>query len=130
MGRPPLALGIWNEMIFEAGGVEQLATLVGLTRHGLNPVFTARHPLPGPSRKLAEIFAREKGIQARLYIHPRDRGFYLVSSADGWWSVPVDGAWADRVPTSRLEGEDWRSIHMLELPFTRLADILREGTKP
>jgi hypothetical protein len=126
MGRPPLALGIWNEMIFEAGGVEQLAQVVGLTRHGLNPIFTARHALPGPSRKLAEIFAREKG----LYIHPRDKGCYLVSAADGWWSVPVDGAWGDRVPTSRLECEDWRSIHMLELPFARLASILRGDSKP
>ena len=129
MGRPPQALGIWNEMIFEAGSVEHLAQVVGLTRHGLNPIFTARHALPGPSRKLAEFFAREKGIQARLYIHPRDKGFYLVSAADGWWSVPVGGSWADRVPTSRLEGEDWRSIHMLELPFARLAGILRGDSK-
>lgn len=125
MGRPPKTLGLWGEMVLEAGGVDGLATLLGLTRGGLNPVFTGRRPLAGPSRVLAGGFARERGITARLYVHPTKRGFFLVSAADGWWELPSGGAWAARTMALRSEAEDWGQLHALELPFERLAEIQR-----
>lgn len=129
MGRPPKTLGVWTAMVAQAGSVEALAEALAVSRSTLSLVFTAQINLPGPSRKVAEAFAREHGILARLYIHPRLKGYFLVSNAEGWWAVRTDRPWSSRAPSYRYGLEDWSSLPFLELPFTRLGEILRQDDK-
>ena len=129
MGRPPVALGIWNAMITAAGTVEALAEVVGLSRQNLHLTFTALRNLSGPSRMLALTFAREHGVTARLYIHPSRRGAFLVSAADGWFALERGRSWAERIPCTRSEQEDWSHLSQLELPFVQLGQLLRQDDK-
>ena len=124
MGRTAITLGIWDAMIRAAGSVEALAETVGLSRQNLYHSFTGARNLSGPSRELALAFAREKGIPARLYIHPRIRGAYLISSAGGWYAVMRGRPWSSRVPSTRGLDEDWSQLSQLELPFSKLAELL------
>ena len=128
MGRPPITYGIWTGMVEQAGSVEALAMAVAISRQHLQKTFTGTRNLPGPSRKLAEAFAREHGILARLYIHPRLRGHFLVSAADGWWTLRAGAVWGTRVPAIRMNGEDWRILPGVELPFSRLTEKDRKGS--
>jgi hypothetical protein len=107
-------------MISHAGGVDRLATMLGISRQNLHFTFTALRNLPGPSRVLAEGFARERGIPMRLYVHPKIKGFFLVSAGGGWWAIERGKTWESRVPSTRAEWEDWGHLHQLELPFTSL----------
>jgi hypothetical protein len=127
MGRPPITYGIWTSMVQAAGSVEALAEVVAISRQNLSPVLTGMRNLPGPSRKLAEAFAAERGITARLYIHPRVRGSYLISAADGWWILSPGQGWNERTPSTRSNEEDWSHLGSIELPFVHLTEILRPG---
>ena len=129
MGRPPITLGVWGEMIFQAGGVEALAQIVGIARQNLFPVFTARRNLTGPARVLAEAFARDRGIPMRLYIHPKWKGFFLISAGGGWWAIERGKSWESRMPSSRAEWEDWRHLSQLEIPFSSFHQFVREDDK-
>jgi hypothetical protein len=116
-------------MVIAAGGVEALAQDLAISRQNLHATFTALRNLHGPSRMLAAEFARVHGISARLYIHPKVRGAFLVSMADGWWSLGRSQKWRERVPSTRSESDDWSHLGDLELPFTRLGEILRQNDK-
>jgi hypothetical protein len=78
---------------------------------------------------LALEFARAHGVTARLYIHPRVRGHFLVSAADGWFMLERGRPWAARIPCTRSEHEDWGHLSQLELPFVQLGQLLRQDDK-
>lgn len=119
IGRPPVALGVWPEMIEAAGGVGALACRLGITPRGLRRLFTGRGLLTGSRGALALALAKERGITLRCYLHPSIRRCYLVSSPTGWWTVPIaPGGWARRLPSRRSLGESWDSIPALEVAFS------------
>ena len=129
MGRSPITLGIWGDMVGAAGSVENLTNVVGLSRQNLHLTFTGQRNLSGPSRVLALEFARSHGVKARLYVHPLRRGHLLISAADGWWLVGPNRSWADRVLCLRTKTDDWSTLPLLEIPFARLMALSRHSVK-
>lgn len=118
-GRPPVALGVWPDMIDAARGVAPLALRLGVTPRGLRKVFTGRGCLTGSRAGLALAFAQEHGIVLRCYLHPTVQRAYLVSSPSGWWTVPIaPGGWARRSPSRRPLGVSWDFLPSIEVAFS------------
>jgi hypothetical protein len=118
MGRPPVALGIWPDMIQAASGVQALALRLGMTERGLRWVFTGQRSLQGRNAAAARAFARLHDIGLRAYRHPSSGDALLVSSASGWFLVPAEpGGWDRAVVARRQPSEDWSSLSALEVDF-------------
>lgn len=117
-GRPPIAFGVWPEMIQAARGVAPLARALAITPRGLQWVFTGQRALKGQHAAAARAFARLHQIGLRAYSHPSSPAALLVSTATGWFFVPSEpGGWDRAVPARRGPAEDWSSLPALEVDF-------------
>lgn len=124
-GRPPVALGVWPDMIAAAKGAGGLARILECCPRHLRRTFTGLANLHGPRAVLACLFAEGHGIRARLYVHPRTRGWLLLSMASGWFELPNQpGGWWRKAPCSRRHDEDWSRLGDLELDFSASWDCL------
>jgi len=122
MGRRPIAFGVWPAMIRAAGGVAPLARALGCSPRNLRRVFTGFHSLRGPCAELSRAFAEEHGITVALFIHPAQRGAFLLSTAEGWFFFLGDdpGGWQFRRPWQRRPCEDWSGLPVLEVDFASI----------
>jgi len=128
MGRPPVALGIWPDMIQAAGGVRALARRLGVSERSLQWVFTGQRSLRSSNATTARAFARLHEIPIRVFRHPSSHGALLVSSASGWFLVPAEpGGWERATVARRCPAEDWYSLPALEVDFASIWPSISPG---
>lgn len=112
-------------MIEAARGVYPLSAAIGVGPRQLRRVFTGLCSLSAGRAELARLFAAEHGLRTRIFIHPTERDFYLISSPDGWWSARrVARSWPARLPSHRSPSADWSQLAALEVDFAAAWDVI------
>lgn len=130
MSVPPMSYGIWQDMVAEAGGMTALALQLSCSLSWVRKLSRGARNPRGPHAALALAFARDRGVRARAYEHPSTHGAYLVSAADGWWTVvPGPGAWGKR-QAIRVPARVLPRLALLEVPFDRFWAICTAWNRP
>lgn len=117
MGRPPLAYGIWPDMLAAAGGPRRFCAQTGIPARTASRIWQGLVRPRAAHRAACLAFAQRHAVRSRAFVAPSGGGF-LVSCPDGWFRVrDAAGAWADRRPARRDPDTDWSGLDVLELDW-------------
>lgn len=115
MGRPPVAYGIWPDMIAAAGGPAAFCSETGIPPRTASRIWQGQVRPRLAHREACLAFAQRHAVRSRAFVAPDGPGF-LVSCPDGWFRVQdAPGAWNYRVSARRAS--NWGLLGDLELDW-------------